>query len=60
MRRIEKELEVDAISLDNIDILSKWRVEIEVPLLDEAPAWLEEGDQEQLLASEVTPGLQQE
>ena len=38
---------MDAISLDNIDILSKWRVEIEVPLLDEAPAWLEEGDQEQ-------------
>jgi hypothetical protein len=47
MRQIEKEPEVDAISLDNIDILSKWRVEIEVPLLDEAPAWLEEGDQEQ-------------
>jgi hypothetical protein len=23
-----KELEVDAISLDNIDILSKWRVEV--------------------------------
>jgi hypothetical protein len=37
---------VDTISLDNIDILSEWRVEIEVPLLDEAPAWLEEGDQE--------------
>jgi hypothetical protein len=47
MRQIEKEPKVDAISLDNIDILSKWRVEIEVPLLDEAPAWLEEGDQEQ-------------
>ena len=38
---------MDAISLDNIDILSKWRVEIDVPLLDEAPAWLEEGDHEQ-------------
>ena len=37
---------MDVISLDNIDILSKWRVEVEVPLLDEAPAWLEEGDQE--------------
>jgi hypothetical protein len=46
MRQIGKELEVDAISLDNIDILSKWRVEVEVPLFDEAPAWLEEGDQE--------------
>jgi hypothetical protein len=47
MRQIDKEPDVDAISLDNIDILSKWRVEIEVPLLDEAPAWLEEGDQEE-------------
>jgi hypothetical protein len=46
MTQIEKEPEVDVISLDNIDILSKWRVEIEVPLLDEAPAWLEEGDRE--------------
>jgi hypothetical protein len=46
MTQIEKELEVDAISLGNIDILSKWRVEIEVPLLDDALAWLEEGDQE--------------
>jgi hypothetical protein len=46
MRQMEKEPEVDAISLDNIDILSKWRVEVDVPLLDEAPAWLEEGDQE--------------
>jgi hypothetical protein len=45
VEQIEKEPEVDAISLDNIDILSKWRVEVEVPLLDEAPAWLEEGDQ---------------
>jgi hypothetical protein len=44
MRQIEKELEVDVISLDNIDILSKWRVEVEVPLLDEAPRWLEEGE----------------
>jgi hypothetical protein len=47
MRQTEKEPKVDAISLDNIDILSKWRVEIEVPLLDETLAWLEEGDQEQ-------------
>jgi hypothetical protein len=46
MRQIEKEPEVDAISLDNIDILTKWRVEVEVPLLDEALAWLEEGEQE--------------
>jgi len=47
MREIEKETEVDVISLDNIDILSKWRVKVEVLLLDEAPAWLEEGEQQQ-------------
>ena len=47
MEQIEKEPEVDAISLDNIDILSKWRVAVEVPLLDETLAWLEEGEQEQ-------------
>jgi hypothetical protein len=46
-KRFFRRQEVDAISLDNIDILSKWRVEVEVPLLDEAPAWLEEWDQEQ-------------
>jgi hypothetical protein len=46
VEQIEKEPEVDAISLDNIDILSKWSMEFEVPLLDEAPAWLKEGDQE--------------
>jgi hypothetical protein len=45
MRQIEKEPEVDAISLDNIDIFSKWRVEVEVSLLDEAHAWLEEREQ---------------
>ena len=47
MRQIDKEPDVKAISLDNIDILSKWRVEVEVPLLDEAPAWLEEGEQQE-------------
>ena len=37
---------MDAISLDNIDILSKWRVEIETPIMEESPAWLEEGQEE--------------
>eukprot|EP00253_Pinus_taeda_P025180 PITA_25180 len=31
----------DAISLDNIDILSQWRVESEVPILEGSLAWLE-------------------
>jgi hypothetical protein len=33
---------VDAISLDNIDVLSKWRVEAEIPIMEEALAWIEE------------------
>ena len=44
MRQINREPNVKAISLDNIDILSKWTVEVEVPLLEEAPSWLQEGE----------------
>ena len=47
MRQINREPDVKAISLDNIDILSKWTVEVEVPLLEDALGWLEEGDQQQ-------------
>jgi hypothetical protein len=36
-----------AISLDNIDVLSKWRVESEMPIMEEAPAWLEEEPEQQ-------------
>jgi hypothetical protein len=39
--------DVDAISLDNIDVLSKWRVEAEMPIMEEAPAWLEEEPEQQ-------------
>ena len=56
MRQIEKELDVDAISLDNIEILSKWRVEIETPVMEEAPAWLEEGQVEEKEEEEVVGG----
>ena len=34
--------QTDAISLDNIDILSTWRVEAELPIIEAAPSWLEE------------------
>ena len=44
---MEKTSNVDAISLDNIDILSKWRVESEVPIMEAAPVWLEEEEEEQ-------------
>ena len=29
------------LSLDNIDVLSPWRVESEEPFLEESPSWLE-------------------
>jgi hypothetical protein len=38
---------VDAISLDNINILFEWRVEYEGPITEEALPWLEEEEQEQ-------------
>ena len=47
MRQIEKEPDIDAISLDNIDILSKWRVEIETLVMEESRTWLEPEDGEQ-------------
>ena len=45
MKQVEKSPDVDAICLDNIDVLSKWRVEVELPIMEEAPAWLDEEQQ---------------
>ena len=42
MKQIEKVPNSDAISLDDIDTTSKWRVETKDPVMDEAPEWLEE------------------
>ena len=42
MKQIEKVPNPDAISLDDIDTTSKWRVEREDPVMEEAPEWLEE------------------
>jgi hypothetical protein len=39
--------DVDAISLDNIDVLSKWRVECDMPIMEETPAWLNEEPKQQ-------------
>jgi hypothetical protein len=39
--------DVDAISLDNVDVLSKWRVESEMPIMEEATAWLDEEPEQQ-------------
>jgi len=42
VKQIEKVPNPDAISLDDIDTTSKWRVEREDPVMEEAPEWLEE------------------
>ena len=42
MKQLDKELDIEAISLDVIDTNSQWRVEIEEPEMEEAPEWLEE------------------
>ena len=44
---MDRTSDVDAISLDNIDVLSKWRVESEMPIMEEAPAWLDEEPEQQ-------------
>ena len=44
---MEKAPDVDVICLDNIDVLSKWRVEVELPIMEEASAWLDEEQQQQ-------------
>jgi hypothetical protein len=42
VKQLDKELDIEAISLDNIDTTSQWRVEIQEPEMEEAPEWLEE------------------
>eukprot|EP00253_Pinus_taeda_P022486 PITA_22486 len=41
VRQIESPMDPNAISLDNIDVLSQWRLESEEPILEESPSWLE-------------------
>jgi hypothetical protein len=42
VKQLDKEPNIEAISLDNIDTTSQWRVEIQEPEMEEAPKWLEE------------------
>eukprot|EP00253_Pinus_taeda_P009492 PITA_09492 len=42
--QIEAPMYLDVISLDNIDVLSQWRVESEEPILEESPSCLEPDD----------------
>ena len=69
MRQIESPVDPDAISLDNIDVLSPWRVESQEPILEESPSWLEEpvaddpleqGQQEEDSESEEQQHLEEE
>ena len=56
---MDRTTDVDAISLDNIDVLSKWRVESEMPTMEEAPAWIDE-ELEQQQALEEQQGEEEE
>jgi hypothetical protein len=42
VKQLDKEPDIEAISLDDIDTTSQWRVEIQEPEMEEAPEWLEE------------------
>ena len=64
MKQLEKKPEVEAISLDHIDTTAAWRAEIEEPIMEAAPDWLEDDtqdmetetwDDEWLDASEIVP-----
>ena len=52
MKQIEKVPNSDVMSLDDIDTTSKWRVETEDPMMDEAPEWLEEEEDDDADPSE--------
>jgi hypothetical protein len=59
LKQVDRTPNVDAISLDNIDVLSKWRVESEMPTMEEAPAWIDE-EPEQQQALEEQQGEEQQ
>jgi hypothetical protein len=42
VKQLDKEPDIEAITLDNIDTTSQWRVEIQEPEIKEALEWLEE------------------
>jgi hypothetical protein len=42
VKQLDEEPDIEAISLDNIDTTSQWRVEIQEPEMEEAPERLEE------------------
>ena len=42
VRQMQKTPDVDAISLDGIDISAEWRVESERPILESMPDWIQQ------------------
>jgi hypothetical protein len=44
VKQLDKELDIEAISLDNIDTTSQWRVEIQEPEMEEALEFEEHAD----------------
>ena len=67
MKYLEKKPEVEAISLDAIDTTAAWRVEIEEPIVEATPNWLEDDthdmesetwDDEWLDLFEIVPPLE--
>ena len=53
MKQLDKVPNVEAIALDNINILSEWRAEPEAPIMAKSPAWLEEEQQREEEEREV-------
>ena len=58
VKQLDKEPDIEAISLDAIDTTSQWRVEMEDPEMEEAPEWLEKEDHADDLEEEV--GLEEQ
>ena len=59
MRQIDKTPDMDAISLDNIDTTTAWRVETERSAMESIPDWLDV-DPEALTAEEVAVAGEEE
>jgi hypothetical protein len=60
VKQLDKEPDIEAISLDDIDTTSQWRVEIQEPEMEEAPEWLEEEHADDLGEEATTEEYEEE
>eukprot|EP00253_Pinus_taeda_P010742 PITA_10742 len=60
VRQLQKPTDVEAISLDNIDTTSSWRVETERLILDLIPNWLGVDLEDVAVAEEGEPEIEEE